>query len=173
MKKIIIVLFVFSFIVVASCGKKSNVLSPSGEDILAPDFVIAESQGVKIRNKDMGPGFLGYLEGIKTKLIKQQVSGAKRALKMKTKGKSNSKNTTFYVNYIQERVDVAVDDSDPSMGPKDATITLVEFTSYRCDYSSKIRPTIFSVLLPPVYFPLLFNTFKFIARTGISLGYIA
>jgi len=43
------------------------------------------------------------------------------------------------------RVEVSVDD-DPSIGPINAPITIVEFSDFRCPFSTRVRPTITQIL---------------------------
>ncbi|MEZ5292462.1 MAG: thioredoxin domain-containing protein [Vicinamibacterales bacterium] len=40
------------------------------------------------------------------------------------------------------RYDVAIADHDPSRGPKDAPITIVEFSEYQCPFCARVTPTL-------------------------------
>lgn len=44
------------------------------------------------------------------------------------------------------RVEVAGGEDDPSKGPKNAPIQLIEFTEYQCPYCARVRPTIDELL---------------------------
>lgn len=43
------------------------------------------------------------------------------------------------------RIEVSVDD-DPSIGPSDASITIVEFSDFRCPFCARAKPTIAQIL---------------------------
>jgi protein-disulfide isomerase len=45
-----------------------------------------------------------------------------------------------------QRVDVAVEADDPSVGPADAAITIVQFAEYQCPYCGKAREAIDQVM---------------------------
>ena len=51
----------------------------------------------------------------------------------------------LFTKPIERLPDVSVDD-DPSLGPKDAPVTIVEFTDYQCPFCTKVRPTIKKIL---------------------------
>jgi protein-disulfide isomerase len=40
------------------------------------------------------------------------------------------------------RYDVAINEHDPSRGPKDAPITIVEFSEYQCPFCARVNPTL-------------------------------
>lgn len=49
------------------------------------------------------------------------------------------------VKLQRPRIEVSVDD-DPSKGPEDAPITIVEFTEYQCPFCKRARPTVSKIL---------------------------
>lgn len=111
---------------------------------LADDFIIVESGGEKVRNKDLDPRLREYIEKQLLKIEKLQIDAAIKLLRKKTNGKSNKGNTIFYLD--RQIVIIDIQSNDPKIGESDAKITIVEFTDYECPYCTRGNKVIKQVL---------------------------
>lgn len=73
---------------------------------------------------------------IKQQMLARKASIYRNNLIDRLKGESKVK-----ILLEAPKVDVSVDD-DPSMGSKNAPVTIVEFTDYQCPFCAKARPTV-------------------------------
>lgn len=73
--------------------------------------------------------------------ISARLQGGRRQQAVQTLLASLQKSADIKTNLEQPRVKVSVDD-DPSQGPKDAPIVLIEFSDFQCPFCKRTRGTI-------------------------------
>ena len=73
----------------------------------------------------------------------QQSAYAKRARELR---RELAEKANLMVNLAPPRVSVAIPASAPALGPKDAPITIVEFTDYQCPFCIRAQDTVDEVL---------------------------
>ncbi|EKD42674.1 MAG: DsbA oxidoreductase [uncultured bacterium] len=84
------------------------------------------------------------LDEVKPQLLAQLRSTKARALHEQFIDKLK-KEASIEINMERPRIEVSVDD-DPSQGPKDAPITLVEFSEFQCPYCNKARSVVAKIM---------------------------
>lgn len=99
----------------------------------------------------------------------QNISKTKFTLNLLTPIKQSSK---FDLSVINKNVnELAISNTAPSIGPKNAKITVVEFFDFRCHYCHELHPTIRRLTLEykdKVHF--IFRDFPVIGEDSIILG---
>lgn len=89
------------------------------------------------RKEQMGGKSLKDAEGtIKTYLLQARKQGTRQQLISGLRASGNVK-----INLDPPRIEVEIGDN-PTIGPKNAPITIIEFTDYQCPFCSRVRPTI-------------------------------
>jgi protein-disulfide isomerase len=100
----------------------------------------AEIQRVYDENKDrVGASTVADLKGSITEFItrnRDQQNMALLVAELKAAGPAVS------IALDPPRFDVTVEDHDPSRGPKDAPVTIVEFSEYQCPFCARVTPTL-------------------------------
>ncbi len=93
------------------------------------------------RKDQLGGKSLKDTEGqIKTFLSNSKKQGLRQQLISGLKTASNVK-----INLVQPRVEIDVGDA-PTIGPKSAPVTIIEFTDYQCPFCSRVRPTVNQII---------------------------
>lgn len=93
------------------------------------------------RKEQMGGKALKDVEEqIRLYLIQAKKQGARQQLLNGLRASGNIK-----IALQPPRIDVEVGDN-PSIGPKDAPVTIIEFTDYQCPFCTRVRPTINQII---------------------------
>lgn len=83
-------------------------------------------------------------EDVKDTIVRY-LDGQKSKMALNSYVRQLRKNAQIQINMSRPRIEVSVDD-DPSKGPKNAPITLIEFSEFQCPYCKRARPTIDRIL---------------------------
>lgn len=77
--------------------------------------------------------------------LKMQLMRQSQEVALNSLLKQLRKDADIKVNLVRPRADVSVDD-DPSQGPSDAPITLIEFSEFQCPYCKRARPVLDQIM---------------------------
>jgi protein-disulfide isomerase len=108
--------------------------------ILDDNFVIAEYNGKKIRNIDLGERMDAIREQLLNALIEEQLETTEQLIALKYEEKLNSDEVVYYISRPRYKIEIL--DNDPVRGKKNAPVSIVEFSDYRCGYCRKINPVL-------------------------------